>query len=78
MCYDFIITETSGIITSPGDETHKMYPTELECFLWFFYVEFDHVVELTFHTIDVEVSEDCNTDYVRVSVFCKHHANMSK
>ena len=69
MCHDFNITETSGIITSPGDETRKMYPTELECFLWVFDVEVDHVVELTFHTIDVEVSEDCYSDFVSVSIF---------
>ena len=59
------LTDPAGTITSPGFDTN-VYDNDLEC-LWIITPQMGHVVQLTFHTLDIEDSYQCGKDSLSVS-----------
>lgn len=68
---EFNLTDQTGEISSPGFESGQYYPDNVDCY-WTIIVDEEQSIELEFLYFDLELSDECIYDFVRVSVFSKN------
>ena len=71
------LVDSSGSITSPGFGFNVDYDNDLRCW-WVLSPLAGHVVQLTFHVMDIEDSYLCHKDVLYVRNYATYHDVLGK
>ena len=64
-----MLTDHSGWFVAPDEDNDGLYDANVDC-KWIIYVPRVDILRITIQNMDIQHYEDCELDYLEVSVLC--------